>query len=91
MLESGSIIMLHELKAKGKGIRAIAQETDLSRNTVRKYLRADGIPQREPHPTRGLKLDQYKDTIQQMINSGIFNCEVIYERIREEGYTGDHT
>ena len=26
-----------------------------------------------------------------MINSGIFNCEVIYERIKEEGYTGGRT
>ena len=91
MLGSGSIIMLHELKAKGKSIRAIAKETGLSRNTVRKYLRADGIPQRKPHPKRGSKLDPYKDTIQQMINSGIFNCEVIYERIKEEGYTGGRT
>ena len=91
MLGSGSIIMLHELKAKGKSIRAIAKETGLSRNTVRKYLRANGIPQRKPHPKRGSKLDPYKDTIQQMINSGIFNCEVIYERIKEEGYTGGRT
>lgn len=44
MLRSGSIIMLHELKAKGKSIRAIARETRRSRNTVRKYLRADDIP-----------------------------------------------
>ncbi|SFP69718.1 hypothetical protein SAMN05444406_102125 [Caldicoprobacter faecalis] len=91
MLGSGSIIMLHELKAKGKSICPIAKETGLSRNTVRKYLRADGIPQRKPHPKRESKLDPYKDTIQQMINSGIFNCEVIYERIKEEGYTGGRT
>ena len=91
MLGSGSIIMLHELEAKGKSIRAISRETGLSRNTVRKYLRAAGIPERKPHPQRGSKLDPYKDIIQEMINSGIFNCEVIYERIRDEGYTGGRT
>jgi len=83
--------MLHELKAKGKSIRAIARETGRSRNTVRKYLRAEGIPERKPHPKRGSKLDPYKDTIQEPINLGIFNCEVIYERIKEEGYTGGRT
>lgn len=91
MLGSGSIIMLHELEAKGKSIRAISRETGLSRNTVRKYLRAAGIPERKPHPQRGSKLDPYKDIIQEMINSGIFNCEVIYERIRDESYTGGRT
>ncbi len=91
MLGSGSIIMLHELKAKGKSIRAISRETGLSRNTVRKYLRSDSIPEKKPHPKRGSKLDLYKDTIQQMINAGIFNCEVIYERIKDEGYTGGLT
>jgi transposase len=45
--------MLHELEAKGKSIRAISRETGLSRNTVRKYLRAAGIPERKPHPQRG--------------------------------------
>ena len=82
MLGSGSIIMLHELEAKGKSIRAISRETGLSRNTVRKYLRAVGIPKRKTHPRRGSKLDPYTDIIQQMIKSGIFNCEVIYELYR---------
>lgn len=91
MLESGSIIILHELKAKGKSIRAIARETGRSRNTVRKYLRADDIPERKPHPKRESKFDPYKDTIQQLMNLGIFNCEVIYERIKENGYTGGRT
>ncbi|GAW29846.1 integrase [Carboxydocella sp. ULO1] len=38
MLGSGSIIMLHELKERGKSILAIARETGHSRNTVRKFL-----------------------------------------------------
>ncbi|AEM77865.1 IS21 family transposase [Thermoanaerobacter wiegelii] len=91
MLGSGSIIMIHELRAKGKSIRAISRETGHSRNTIRKYLRTEGIPERKPRPKRGSKLDPYKDTIHEYINMGIFNCEVIYERIKEEGYTGGKT
>jgi transposase len=57
MLGSGS-----KLRAMGKSIRAIARETGLSRNTARKYLKAQGIPERKHHPKRGSKLDPYKDT-----------------------------
>lgn len=92
MLGSGSIIMIHELRTKGKSIRAISRETGHSRNTIRrKYLRAEGIPKRKPCRKRGSKLDPYKDTIHEYINMGIFNCEVIYERIKEEGYIGGKT
>ena len=82
MLVSGSITKLLELEVKVKSIRAISRATGLSRTTVRNYLRAAGIPERKPHPQRGSKLDPYKDIIQEMINSGIFNCEVIYERMK---------
>ena len=55
MLGSGSIIMLYELKARGKSIRAIARETGHSSNTVRKYLRAEGIPERTRDGEDGFK------------------------------------
>jgi DNA-binding CsgD family transcriptional regulator len=40
MLGSGLVISLHEQKKLGKSIREISREMGLSRNTVRKYLRA---------------------------------------------------
>jgi len=83
--------MLHELRAKDKGIRAIARETGRSRNTVRKYLRVEGTPERKPHHRRSSKLDPYKGTVGELMNRGVFNCEVIYERIKAEGYTGGRT
>lgn len=91
MIKSGSIIMLHELKAEGKSIRAIAKETGHPINTMRKYLRTNDIPEERPHPKKGSKLDPYKDIIKELIGQGIFNCEVIYERIQKEGYGGGRT
>lgn len=44
MLGSGTVIKLHELKAIGKSIRAISRETGHARNTVRRYLRTQGLP-----------------------------------------------
>ena len=91
MLRSESVIMLHELRAKDKSIRAIVRETGRSRNTVRKYLRVEGIPERKPHRRRSSKLDPYKKTVGELMDQGIFNCEVIYERIKAEGYAGGRT
>jgi transposase len=52
---------IHELVIQGKSIRQIAQELDLARNTVRKYLR--GSPTAVARAKRGSKLDPYKEQI----------------------------
>lgn len=75
----------------GKSIRQIARETKVSRNTVRKYLRANGLPERKPRPKRGSKLDPFKPTLDELMAAGIYNAEVLWERIREQGYTGGKT
>ena len=56
---------------------------------MRKYLRAGEIPEHRTPCKRSSKPDPYKETIVKLTNQGIFNCEVIYERIRAEGYTGE--
>jgi hypothetical protein len=48
---------LWALAAQQHSIRAIARELELSRNTVRKYLRAPGVPRYTSRPPRPSKLD----------------------------------
>jgi len=91
MLGSGIVISLHEMRAMGKSIRQIAREAGLSRNTVRKYLRAEGLPERKERPKRGSKLDPFKPTLDQLMADGVYNTEVLWERIREQGYKGGKT
>jgi transposase len=91
MLRSGTVITLHEMKATGKSIRAIARETGHSRNTVRKYLRDRELPQRKATTRRPSKLDPYKPFIQNCLANGIFNCEVLLRLLREKGYDGGRT
>ena len=57
MLRSGTVISLHKLYAAGKSIREIARITEHARNTVRKYLRANGIPESRYGQKRGSRLD----------------------------------
>ena len=88
MLRSESIMMLHQMRKEGKSVRKISQETGLSRNTVKCYLKAQGIPEKKGRKKRGYKLDPFQKEIQEMMKLEIFNCEVIYCRLKELGYLG---
>ena len=48
-------------------IREISRRTGLSRNTVRKYLRADSVEPRFHVPDRPSKLDPYADKLSAML------------------------
>ncbi len=48
-------------------IREISRRTGLSRNTVRKYLRSDGVEPKFNVPDRPSKLDPYADKLSQML------------------------
>lgn len=85
------MIRLHELYASGKSIREIARTTGHARNTVRKYLRANGIPEPRSRKKRGSKLDPFKPLLDQYMADGIFNCTVLLRLLREQGYTGGIT
>lgn len=89
MKESGTYIMLYEkVKLQGKSISEVARETGMSRNTVKKYLK-DG---EQPHQLKGCKkeskLDPYKAPVMELMGQGIYNAAVIFDRIRELGYSG---
>ena len=91
MLRSESVISLHKLQAEGKSIRGISQASGHARNTVRKYLRAKGIPQPKQRRPRPSKLDPFKPLLEDLMKQGIFNCEVMLRILKEQGYTGSHS
>jgi len=91
MLRGGQVRAMYELKGKGQSIRGIARELGISRNTVRKYLRASEIPKAKPRPRRGSKLDPYKEYPDERLSHGVDNCVVLLREIRERGYTGGCT
>ena len=88
MLGGGKVKELYELKGEGRSIRGIARELGVSRNTVRKYARASGVPKPKPRAKRGSKLDAYKEYIDGRLSEGLENCVVVLREIRELGYEG---
>lgn len=92
MLKGGTILRLQEMKTDGKKIREIARETGHARNTVRKYVRDGYIPEPKEREKRGSKLDPYKEQIDRwMKEDGLFNCQAMLMRLRDQGYTGGAT
>jgi transposase len=94
MLRSRTVNMIHELLAQGKSIHSIASTLELSRNTVRKYLRGTAITETTPRPRRkrGSKIDPFKSQIAQWIGEDhLYNCATMFPRLQKIGYMGSAT
>jgi transposase len=89
MLRSQTVLTIHDYHTQGKSVQEIAQELDISRTTVRKYLKHPEAVIRKPHPKRSSKLDPFKEQIQKWVTEDhCTNCEVIFVRLQKMGYTG---
>lgn len=91
MIRSGMILMIREKALEGKSSYAIAKETGLSKNTVKKYMHSESAQRQCRAKSQPSKLDAYKDVIQSCINTGVYNCQVIMEKIQAQGYNGSIT
>ncbi len=89
MLRSQTVNTIHDLHTQGKSVQEIAQELKISRTTVRKYLRHPEAVIRKPRAPRPSKLDPFKEQIKKWVTQDhCTNCEVIFQRLRQMGYTG---
>lgn len=78
------------LLKQGLSIRKIAQELNLSRNTVRKALRESLTPP-TARKERSSKLDPYKDYLQQRIKKAdphFLPATILLREVQEQGYSG---
>lgn len=92
MLDQEQSVEIRVMARQGYSIKAIARELDLSRNTVRKYMRAQSaLPRYTPRSSRAIKLDPYKAYLQDRIDAARprwIPATVLLREIRERGYTG---
>lgn len=72
-------------------VTQIAQELNLDRKTVAKWLKSDQLPVYRKKSERNSKLDDHKEYIQERMNEGCTNAMVIYDEIKSKGYEGQMT
>ena len=82
---------IYELKGAGRSIREIARELDVSRNTVRRYLKSPEAMRPKARPSRGSNLDPYTEHVERRIAEGLENCRVLNREIRALGYQGSYS
>jgi transposase len=91
VLGGATVKQLIELSGQNLSIRAIARRLDISRNTVRKYVRAPGLPVAKPRPQRPSKVDPFCDHVHRRLAAGVENCVVLLRELRAQGYAGSYS
>jgi transposase len=79
------------LRRQGMGLRAIAQQTGVSVNTVRKYLADEAAPRYKSRASRPGKLEPFKAYLTERIEAARphwIPATVLAREIREQGFSG---
>ena len=93
MLVAEEAVEIRVLRRQGKSIREIARMLDVSRNTVRRYLRSDGLShyEREARPS---KLDPFKHYIEERVTAAApdwIPATVLLRELRALAYRGGYS
>lgn len=82
-------LQIQELHQSGMSLRQIAEELDLARGTVRKYVRQPtAMPQPKPRPLRTSLLDPYEEYLLERWSQGCHNGMQLFREIQEKGFQG---
>ena len=76
------------LQQQGFSLREISRRLKISRQTVRRFVRAESFPERGKPSKKASILDSYKPYILERWQQGCWNSAQLYEEIKQRGYTG---
>lgn len=82
------VISLHQA---GLPVRAIAQRLRRHRRTVRRFIRADGFPERAAPRSRPSQLDGDRGYLRQRWEAGCHNATRLWRELRTPGFHGCRT
>jgi transposase len=83
---------INTLKREGLSIVKISQLTGFDRKTVRKYLlNPTARPVYGPRPAPVSKLEPFKPYLQERLQAGVWNAQVLLRELRQRNYTGSYT
>jgi transposase len=90
MLNLEGFMNVRDLKQQGWSVSAIAEQLDLDRKTVRKYLLEQPQPYKREHPAP-CKIDPYRPYLRERWENGVHNASKLLEEVRSRGYAGGYS
>jgi transposase len=90
MIDYATYCKIHDAHRQGLNIVQIAQELHLHPDTVSRWLKIPHFRQCQ-RAKRSSCLDPYKGLIVRWLDTHAFSAQQIFQRLREEGYTGGVT
>lgn len=92
MLRGGDVEGIHKLKRQGLSVSEIARMLGCDRKTVRKYLeQPPAMPHYRPRAPRASKLDPFQGWIEERLQAGVWNAQVLFRELQQRGYRGGYT
>lgn len=91
MLGQEGYVEIHVMHRQGVSIKAISRELGVSRNTVRKYLRAEVVPEPRSRSTKPTRLDGYHGYLRARVEAAHpdwIPATVLFDEITALGYNG---
>ncbi len=79
-----------ELAGQGLGPAAIARQVGLTRQTVARWLRAGGFPERAAARPRRQRITAYEPYLRERWQAGCQNARQLWRELRSQGFTGGH-
>ena len=83
--------MIKQAREKGCYLEDIACQAGCSVSTVKRALSRQGPPPKRRPGIRPSKLDDFKPIIGALLADNVWNAEVIFAEIKDQGYTGGIT
>jgi len=79
------------LHDRGLSARQIARTLGLARRTVRRFLRAEGFPERQPRRPCPTLLTPYEPYLRERWAAGCRNAAQLWREVRARGFTGGYS
>ncbi|MES9879221.1 MAG: IS21 family transposase [Candidatus Sedimenticola sp. 1PA] len=88
MINREDYLMIQKSRDKGCYHADIAEDVGCSVSTVKRALKRQGPPAKRKQGVRVSKLEPFKPMVNGLITEHVWNAQVIFAQIREQGYTG---
>jgi transposase len=92
MFRGKDVQEIKELRAQGLSLRVISDLTGYDRKTIRRYLiGGNEAPVYGPRPPSPSKLDPFKPYLEERLQAGVWNAQVLLRELRQKSYRGGYT